>query len=368
MPPANTNILYIVPNTTLPYGYELVNILGFPEGTQSRFRFKEEWVSEEVKLSYKTYRNKKSLIVLRDKEEAKFYPIRYGTIDKIRKVASTFYIEYSFGELISYESNASARNEQIERFNGGFVDYHDFSDINIAQQDMKPLVFGSNFEHTFTNQNFQSDDAYEKVLEKFQNIIEIVKEIHFYKGVEFIKIINLKEKNSGALVNIKNGYYELKELTDYVFSVYQVLPTKPERDTDQPRDISISSDNKYINIIKGKQRLVGSYDILNFIFRVNPNTAGVKTFIDINHHIKLGEEKFYEPNTSIAVNVKQAGEKYLLRMLLFSFACLLYFFPQLISKISSLLDTDMSKDISIIIVSYLFVVMRFDFKDYLSRK
>jgi len=55
MAPKSFDALYVIPNAIVPYGYEIITLLGLPDGLISRFRFRDEWVSEQFKTNYKNF-------------------------------------------------------------------------------------------------------------------------------------------------------------------------------------------------------------------------------------------------------------------------------------------------------------------------
>ena len=263
--------LYVIPNTTAPYGYEFVNILCLPHGIKGRFRFSDKWVSEEFKTNFKEYCGKRINILLRDKETAVFSPLRKAIVDDISKIGDTYYIQYTLKGFFEYDSKESVRKEQLECYRKEFSKYHTDLCNNRPDTDMNPLVFGSNFEHDFVNKHYDALETTMKDLEVFQNIIDTIKGLSFFTAVTFTKIIQLRQANNSNIVPIVDGRYILKEETDYEFSIFQTAPTLSLKEVLTPNDIEIFSDAKYVSIIKGKQRAVGKYDIFNMLFRTNIN-------------------------------------------------------------------------------------------------
>lgn len=342
--------MYLIPNTIVPYGYELVHILAYPKGFRYRFRFDEEWVEEKVKNKSSDLSGKEAIIVFRDKEKAKFYPVRYAVIESVRKIADIYYIEYILDEIVEYDSKESLRDKQLQNFNSEFVTYHNKLDNNKPGEDMKPLVLLSNFDFhlQLTNKNFSSSDEPDKDSERFGNVIEVIKDINLYEGFEFIKVIDICSTKDNQLVDVSKKSLQLKEDTDYALRILQRIPKATQKDRESPNDIELSSDNRHITVVRGQQRAVGKYDILTFIFRTMPHSGGERSFLDIIHMPKKSEAQHIDPKLYIPVSIKKGYR----RLFLYSGAILLsilfYFIPEIIQYVIPNIQKEIIKDVTLI--------------------
>lgn len=359
--------LYVIPNTTAPYGYEFVNILCLPHGIKGRFRFSDKWVSEEFKANFKEYCGKRINILLRDKETAVFSPLRKAIVDDISKIGDTYYIQYTLKGFFEYDSKESVRKEQLEFYRKEFSNYHTDLRNNRPDTDMDPLVFGSNFEHDFVNKHFDALETTMKDLEVFQNIIDTIKGLSFFTAVTFTKIIQLRQANNSNIVPIVDGRYILKEETDYEFSIFQTAPTLSLKEVLTPNDIEIFSDAKYVSIIKGKQRAVGKYDIFNMLFRTNINTAGVNSFIDIRYRLKPGADQYIEPNLSIPVSIKLRYRSIFWRVCILVASISLYFYSYLVKSLMGI-PLDVLKDVTLVTVAVVVFDLKTKLIDFFKRR
>lgn len=359
--------LYVIPNTTLPYGYEFVNILCLPCGFKGRFRFRDKWVSDEFKTNYKSYSGKTIHILLRDRETANFYPLRKAYVESITKIAETYYIKYELGDLFPYDSKTSVRIEQLENYSSGYLKYHTDLKNNTPNNDMLPLVYGSNYEYEFNNNHYDADSNITKELESFQNIVDTIKDISFFKTVTFTKIIHLKQSNSNDFADISNGYYNLKEEMDYELSIYQTAPTITMEDMLTPNDIELKADSKYISIIKGKQRAVGKYDIINFLIRTNINTAGASSFLDVSYKLKPDADQYIDPNLSLPIIIHSRWSKLFWRMLVLLASIIVYLYAYIFKSFKGI-PLDILKDISVITTAVVIFDLKNKWIEYIKRK
>lgn len=337
-----------IPNAINPYGYELINIMAYPSGFVYRFRFDERYVSEQIKSNLSNVIGKEAYIVLRDKITAKFYPIRFCTIKDASKIGKVYYFEYELKQLFDYDSDESLRIQQLDNFNKVFSKLH-VSEIknNLASQDMTPLVLLSNYEPDIKNQNY-SGSISEKDHERWGNIISIIRDLKLYENVEFIKFVNVINMKNRKAAEIKNNALQLFENQDYELRVLQYIPKQINGDKiNSPRDIEILVDENYINRIRPKQRAVGKYDVLKFLFRTNSGSGGKRSFVDIYHIAKTEAESSIEPKLHIPIIIKKSLRYTILIFILTVLSFLIYISPGLITEAVKL-DERTIKDITII--------------------
>lgn len=358
--------VYLIPNTVVPYGYELIHILAYPEGFRYRFRFDEEWVAEKVKNKLSTLPKKEAVIVFRDKERAKFYPVRYATIENVHKIADIYYIEYRLDEIVEYDSNEKIRSEQVDNFNREFIKHHSLAS-NEPNQDMKPLVLLSNLEPQLTNSNFTSIDPIDKDSERFGNVIEVIKDIRFYEGLEFIKVIDIRSTKENLPVNVSDGSLQISENTDYTLRILQLIPKFSLQERKTPNDIELLSDNRNITVVRGKQRAVGKYDVLTFVFRASPYSGGERSFLDVIHLPKENESQDIDPKLHLPVLIKKGKRGVWLRIGIMILSTLFYFFPELIQSLIPSMQKEIIRDMTLITFIGSFLDLRIKLAGFFKR-
>lgn len=364
--PALEKYVVLIPNAIEPYGYELINILSYPSGFQYRFRFDEEWVQDKVRHNITKLNNKKGYIVLRDKDAAKFYPIRFCTIKQARKIGKIYYFEYALDDIIDYDSKDHLTRQQVEDFNKKFAEFHktDISN-NSPNVDMTPLCLLSNYEPSITNQNYSGIES-EREFEQWGNVLTAIKDIKFYEDVEFIKLVDVKsERDEAEKVPVENSAFSLTEEKDYVLRVFQYIPKRNKTKT-TVRDIQILVDENYIIPIRQKHRAVGKYDVLTFLIRTNLRSGGNWSFIDIEHLAKADAISVVEPKLHFPVFIKKAWK----RSLKVISASIIFFFIYVFSGLLSefiRLDDRTIKDISLIGFAVSLVELLREIRDYLRK-
>ncbi len=341
------NHIVMMPNMIIPYGYEIVPIMAYPAGFIYRFRFDEEWLSDRIKADVSSLSAKKGYIVFRDPESATFYPIRHITIKVAQRIGKYYYFEYELNEIFDFDSNETWRTKQITQFNDSFKSFHEseFKD-NIPGKDMKPLVFLTNFAPTINNEHVQFTNPLENELERWGNIISIIKNIKFYENVEFIKILDIVPmKKRDEEVQVKENYLFVQEDGDYKLRIFQLKP-KGSVERIEPKDIEVRSDDKYISVIRNKQRAVGKYDVLSFVFRVHAGSGGQRSYLDVLHAPKTEAAQYIAPTLYLPVAI-QGKRKLMVIRILFAFVLVsFYLFPEAISFIS---DHRIVKDFAMVL-------------------
>ncbi|MCL5113732.1 MAG: hypothetical protein M1372_01000 [Patescibacteria group bacterium] len=327
--PKLENYVVLIPNAIEPYGYELVNILAYPSGFQYRFRFDEEWVQEKLRNNIAKLNNKKGYIVLRDKDAAKFYPIRFCIIKQARKIGKIYYFEYELGDIIDYDSKENLAVEQIEDFNKKFSEFHknDISNNN-PNADMTPLCLFSNYELTIKNQNYLGRQI-EREDEQWGNVVSAIKNIKLYENVEFIKLVDVISKTKKA--SISNYAFSLKEEQDYALRVLQYIPKRSKAEA-TTRDVQITVDENYITPIRAKHRAVGKYDVLTFLIRTKPGSGGRWSFIDLEHVAKAEAQPSIEPTIHFPVFIGKLLKRSLIVFCAIVILLLVYKSPRLLTQ------------------------------------
>lgn len=358
--------IIIIPNAIVPYGYELVQIMAYPTGFVYRFRFDEEWVQENVKNNLSVLVGMKGYIVLRDKDVSKFFPIRYFTIKEAQKIGKIYYFSYELNEIIDFDSKQHLRNNQLEEFNKNFIEFHKTEFINNEPgKHMKPLVLLSNFGPEIKNQNHPSLDALHQENERWINVISTVKNIKLYEDVEFIKIVDISlMKRPAKKADFISNAIEVKEYEDYKLRLLQHIPKETETKKSEPRNIELRGDDKYLRIIRGKQRAVGKYDILTFIFRTSPESGGNNSFLDIELTLKPEAKPYMESKLYLPVVIKRKFGKMIIKLLLavlfISIFLIIHFHPS-----SSL---QFLRDIALIGITIIIMELLSTLKGFLRRK
>ncbi len=366
-----TEKVVFIPNAIEPYGFEIVNILAYPDGFKYRFRFDEEWVHDKVKYNPEELIGKTGYIILRDKDNAKFYPVRNCTVLSARKIGSTFYFEYELNDIVDYDSKEPLRKEQINNFNKDFMSFHsgDISN-NTNGADMKPLVLLSNYELDIKNRNY-SGQSPERSFEQWGNIISSIKDIKyndkiFYDDIEFIRIVDIENAGDNHDKAKATDYaYQLLEGKDYIVRIFQ---NSVNRDTSNKaiREIKISVDEQYITPVRDAQRAVGKYDVLTFAIRTNRRSGCRTSFIDINHSIKDAVAASIDPKIHLPIYINKSPRWTLISLGAIIIFFFVYIFPDIFAD-SFQLNEGIIKDISLVSITLSLFEFIKEIKDYIRK-
>jgi hypothetical protein len=343
--------LVVIPNTVAPYGYELVDILAYPTGFLQRFRFESEWVDFGTKGAAAA-KGSPGYIVLRDKAEAKLYPIRKFSVVSLNQVGSVFYLECELGELFDFDSNKEHRDEQLQEIGQSLSRAHkNISRTNIAGEDMKPLMFFTRVLPNPSNNQPVSEVAKDEH-ERWSNIISCVADVKFYEHTEFLKVFPPNEfGNTSCIARTVSSSFELKPGLDYAIQVAQYRPGGVSKQR-CPRDIELSCDGKTVLPVRAKQRAVGKYDILNFVLRVDPSTPAKNSFFELRFTPEDGAEAHINPSLYFPLTIRLPFKRLIRQVALTSIFLGIYLLPNLSpyfsTSIVSFFDKEFVNDMALV--------------------
>jgi hypothetical protein len=275
----NAKQLVVVFNTVEPYGYELVNLLAYPDGFTTRFRFEDDWVDASLGIPEK---NTLGYIVLRNLDTSKLFPVRRFLLLNYSKIGSIHYLQCVLGELFAFDSDEGRRATQLDEFNKSFGTVRtEIETTNKPGEHMRPLVFMSSYDPPLMDFNSKATESDDKNNERWANFLSVIRDIDFYKDVEFLRIVQVSEQECpDRRAPVKDHSYILKRSLNYEVVVAQYRPSGLGKRT-EPRDIKLQCDDKNVISVRPRQRAVGKYDILSFILRIDRKTRIKKSFFDL---------------------------------------------------------------------------------------
>lgn len=328
----NANQLVVVFNTIEPYGYELVNLLAYPDGFTARFRFEDEWF--DASLAGTIARGAVGYIVLRDLKAGKLYPVRRLLLLSYSKIGSIHYLQCELGELFEFDSDKGRRTTQLNEFNTSFGTAR--TDIQTTNQPggaMKPLVFMSGFNPALSNFNSKATGTAARDHERWANLLHEIRDIDFYDDAEFLRIVQVSEQGwPDRRAPIKDHSYILKRSLNYEIVVAQYRPSGLKNQP-EPRDIELQCDDKNIISVRPSQRAVGKYDILSFVLRIDGDTKIKKSFFDLKFTPAGKSVPYVNPLIQVPVDIASPLGWLALKALLTASLAALYFFPAIWTSI-----------------------------------
>jgi len=341
----NDHYCFII-NSIDPYCWDINHILALPSGFSYRNRWRQKWVDPSLVDNIQSLVSQRVLLILRDYDKDRLIPVRWGRISFAQRIGQVFYFEYDLENLVDYNADSNARTAEIDAFNRTFLERHPGMQ-RAVRQDIAPSVFVSRVGGTLRS-------APDIDLDKWGSVVSAVGEVDAYKGVEFLKIVELSSSHRER-VNIRESKYELKPNTVYEMRIFQLVPN-PGGEV-QPHDIELNTLADQILVLRGQQRAVGLYDMLRFIFKVQDVRPGETSFVEVRHtpHPTRGESAI--PSMYLPVAIKsQPRISYIIRLLVTIVTLVFTFSPDLFGVLS--IDPETIRSIAIVLFILLVIGWR----------
>jgi len=268
----NQSHLLCIISAHIPYKYDLNSILALPDGAPYRARWREKWVQPELRARIQANNNsKKMLLILRDPESERLFPLRWVNITRAQKISTVYFFEYSLKEYVFYPDAEKACIDGIDAFNSAFRSHH--QEYFVSNADSKLFVFESPIIPEISNEN--AEDG----LTLWGRIVRTVSQIETLKGDEFLKIVSI-EALGKKKEHVSNGYLQLNTKSLYSLSIFQLIP-HPHSDPPPQHSLELRAPEEHITILRTRQVAVGKYDTLTFLFRTLNLPNGAPSFLDI---------------------------------------------------------------------------------------
>ncbi|MBA7511971.1 hypothetical protein ES705_03970 [subsurface metagenome] len=275
--------LILVTNNIKPYMYDVPLVLALPEGFTYRFRYTVRWFNEKDLKS-----ETEALIVVRDVNTAKLYPIRHATVEKIYPFGFIRYIEFSVRNFVPYSNDINECQQKIDNFAKKVEETLGDDYNNIPKTDMTPLVFLMNSLEDLGD----SELTYSKNQENEQwcNILQLLSDMTCYSNLSFLKIESLKSISGDKYLckKLKNKVmgYKVSGGNTYSLNVLQSVPYDPNtaEEFHIPHKIELQTEEEVLFRIKGINHVVGKYDLLHFIFKAGIFVNDIYTYLEIIDH------------------------------------------------------------------------------------
>jgi len=282
-------------NSIIPYRYDLNQIVALPSGCNYRNRWAEQWVDPSLRDNIEQLKFNDVLILLRDYDEDRLIPVRWGKLYLSQRIGSIFYFEYELCNIIRYSNDKDTRNAQIDAFNHKFHELHPES-RSAPNDGIKPSVFLSQVGFELESTHFDDFD-------NWGHVVNAIGGVKAYEGVEFLKIIETASLDRG-IANISNRHYELRPNTVYEMRLFQLIPN-PGDEKLEPHDIQLKTSHGQISVLREIQRAVGKYDMLRFVFKVEDLKHEESSFIELLHKPHPTSSSFALPSLYIPVVIKR---------------------------------------------------------------
>jgi hypothetical protein len=296
-------MIIMITNTIVPYCYDIAHILGLPSNLSHRFRYINKWIHPSVEMQKLTGQD--GLIVLRATSTGELLPIRCTKIGNVLTVGDINYIEFRLAHFLTAKEEATVAlqiGREISRL--GFQ--------NEGGKELECLVF--ELELANTEQNGKQSDH-----QKWSRILKKIGKFECYKDFGFLKIERVRDAGGTVAPTARDetGKYAflLKPSRLYFLDVIQHVPWEIDEteSINTPYDVELKAEKDEVVLLRKIQRVVGKYDLLQFVFKTPAGYAPKHTFLEVEN--KQGGEigKFGLPALFLPVLIEPPSWMKILR-------------------------------------------------------
>jgi len=275
--------LVMITNNRSPYLYDIPLVLSLPKGFTYRFRYTERWLQEKnIKCGVK------ALIVLRNYNTAKLYPIRNAIITKVEQFGPIRYIEFSVRNFVAYTEKSSECQQKIKEFTMKVKETLKKKYKNAGKTDMSPLVFL--MEPLDRLGDTESEYTKKQEHEQWSSILKLLSKMRCYSDLSFLKIESLKTMRGDEYTckKLKNDImgYKIPGGKTYILHVLQSVPYDPSSREEflKPHNVELQTEEEILYKMKSTNYIVGKYDYFHFIFKTGIFVNDIYSYLEIINH------------------------------------------------------------------------------------
>ncbi len=267
------NYIVLATSGVKNYHLDILNDLFLPTYSSYRFRYREKYVSHEIRELLDKDINglnvKKGIIVLYHKDKSKnkkyCFLIREVIIKNIQRSAGFIYVEFKNLKFCNYDNT-----EELKKIHEQIIS--DFTQQNAA------FMYSTRF--SISDKVFSSDDEESK----WKLIIDEISQIEDFKKDVFLKlgrIINSKSRKS-IMVDSNKAVYKINGSTNYELEIIQSVGNNSNIKNIQSVEITPSSPESHIKFITKNVTILSNYDILKIQFRTRKRIRPMETILTLS--------------------------------------------------------------------------------------
>ncbi|MFI7383963.1 hypothetical protein [Streptomyces sp. NPDC049813] len=249
-------------------------IMALPAGMRYRNRFDALWIAPQLRNDIQSLLGSAVLITLRDPDNNKLIPVRWGKIVTVQPVGRIVYFEYHLGDLVEYSTAENVRQQEVIDHTATFAAQHNWLPGAAGQ----PMQDASVFRSTVGN-GFNRVDSSD--LTAWGNAISAIATAPVYEGIEFLKVVGLFGPD-GKAAGVRAESFLVQSNTVYSLRVFQHVP-RPGVGTIPSHSIEVNTFDAHVTALRSRQQAVGKYDMLTFVLRVLHLSPGERTSMEIPH-------------------------------------------------------------------------------------
>lgn len=268
--------LCLIIHSHRPYCFDLNEIMALPSGFRFRNRFDLQWVHQDLRQDIEAIAGKHVLLILRDVDNNKLIPFRWGRLFNVEMIARVVLFDYHLDDHIHYSSSRNVIAEEINARTEQLTDRHSW----LPGQAGRPLTSPSVFE---SDVGIRLPVAEADDLGAWGNCISAIATAPSYLRIEFLKVVGLFN-TKGQRAPVVDEALLVKSGSIYQLRVFQYVPEPgPDDETIPAHDLDLVSFPDHVIALRSKLQAVGKYDRLNFDIKVLDLAPGERTAIAIPH-------------------------------------------------------------------------------------
>jgi hypothetical protein len=288
-------MLVMITNSIQPYCHDIAHVLGLPYNFRHRFRYRSKWI--DPACTPETLENKPTLLVLRNKKNAEFVPIRYAIIEKVMQAGDINYIDFSV-------KNYSKKGDKENLSNAIIVELKTRSIANEPDKELSCLLFNVGMLEEI---DISRDDADPDTL--WSNSLENIGQLECYEDFGFLRIMQVRDRKGRPAILTQDSMglssYKLESDESYFLEVIQHIPWKIDvtEAIETPYDVVLKAETGVINVFRNVQKVVGKYDLLRFVFKTPSVVEEKHTFLELENKQEIAAGKFRLPTVFIPITI-----------------------------------------------------------------
>jgi hypothetical protein len=266
--------LCLIIHSHRPYCFDINQILALPSGFRFHNRFDIQWVHQDLQQDLASLKGDRVLLVLRDSDNNKLIPFRWGTLVNVERIAKTVLFDYDLADLINYSNEDNVIAEEINARTREFASRHDWLPGEVGRGLTTPAVFRSD-----VCSGLGTSDAND--MKAWGNCVDAVSTAPCYLRIEFLKVVGLFDADNKR-APVVNETLRVKHNSMYVLSIFEYIP-KPglENESIPLHNLQLTSFPDHVTTLVPTQQIVGKYDRLEFDLKVLNMGSGERTALAI---------------------------------------------------------------------------------------
>jgi len=242
-------------------------VLAGPDSFTSRFRYQQKYAPTITDVT--ALAGKNGTVVLRDYATGDFMPIRLCRTSNVRLVGDIVFLTAIMGEIPAI-GQGSRRDEQLHAFNDAVsAQLGNFE--NTKHGDLTNLILfeDGRVHRTVADWKIASTDDQ---LASWGNCTIAMAEKFGLSAVDYYRIVYLQDaqgKDIQYKPDVKGGGYRIRGTATYSLEVLQRVFTGKTGDSsiEDDRFMELTTNSDDLIVVRGRQAVLGKYDVLHFYIR-----------------------------------------------------------------------------------------------------